>query len=121
MKKAIYFLLATPVIIAVFYFIVANLPGRACREVQGKVSAVYSSTRESIFLKMTGIKTGFQIVTTGDKFNTETLRNTLVGKDVRITYRERWTPLDPASKHQIATLSLGEELVYEESKPAWGY
>jgi hypothetical protein len=115
MKKAIYFLLATLVIIATFYLVSPHLPDSySCREVSGKVSAVYSSTKENVMLKMSGIRTGFQFISQSGKLRTESLREALLGKDVTITYFDRWTPLDPSAKRSISSVAIGGEIVYSE-------
>jgi hypothetical protein len=84
--------------------------------VQGKVSSVYGSTRESIYLKIAGLRYQFKLGTHGSKqFKLNELKKSIVGQDVKISYRERWTPLNPSADKPIAALSIGEQLLYSES------
>ena len=116
MKKAIYFLLATLVFIVTFYLVSPHLPDSySCREVSGRVSAVYSSTKENIILKMSGVRTGFQFMSQSGKLRTASLREALLGKDVTITYFDRWTPLDPSAKRSISSVAIGGAIIYSES------
>lgn len=111
MKKALYLLTLTLVVIAL---VIVVSPRRhnsgVARVISGTVNGFYQSGRD-VMLTITGLKHTF-CIRGGSQL--KALREELSGKKVRILYEDSWTPLDPGASKPVAELRLDEQILYSE-------
>lgn len=117
MKKSVYLLIITFVILLV----VALIPIRASKEnsvlVVGKVKNITEGGVKDIVIELDNSKITYYINRGFENsFEIEKLRKELVGKKVTLLYAKNWTPLAPfgtTSKH-ITLLSFNNKVLYSE-------
>ena len=102
-------------LLAVFFgvcFLMNNTPDKL---VTGRVSSIYEASTKEMVLKVTGIKGGFCLKSDFvKKLNLKELKQRLVGQQVTIHYKAAWTPLDPSSNKQVASIEIGETPINSE-------
>jgi len=82
---------------------------------QGRVTSIYQAGTKEMVLKISGIKGGFCLKSDFlKKLNLKELKQRLVGQQVTIHYKAAWTPLDPASNQQIASIEIGDKSINTE-------
>ena len=115
MKKPVLILFCSLVLIAAA-LLCRQSSWSLCRskQAEGVVSSVYLSAQKELVCKLRGIRASFSM----QGFSREKLqelKSKLMGRQVRIQYADRWTPLDPSGKKDVDQLSLGGDLVYKNS------
>lgn len=117
MKKALYLVVPTTALFAVFAFTHLD---KACKEkkvVEGIVSSVSEGGVKDAIVKLEEQEISFYINRGFEKqFTLESLTNHIVGKKVTIHYANDWTPLAPFgtdSKH-IKQIEVDQKILYSD-------
>ncbi len=112
MKKALAWLGLTLVLVCLSYFFSPKFFHSTCKQVTGRVSAVYADATKTLHLRLSGDTRNFLLP--ARKLNLSTLRSELVGKEVNISYRDARLALSAGNEGEIASISVNRQIVYSE-------
>lgn len=119
MKKSVYFIVITIVVLLVLALIPANRSKENSILVVGKVKNVSEGGVKDLVIELENSKVSYYINRGFENgFEMEKSREQLLGKNVVLYYAKNWTPLAPfgtTSKH-ITQLSLDNKIFYTEFK-----
>jgi hypothetical protein len=78
----------------------------------GVVSSIYLDSGKQATLKIQGLKTAFTVPSGFfRKLGIDGLKQRLVGKEVRVLYADRWTPLDPTCSKEAEQIYIGRDIL----------